>query len=275
MTISSSITNDFTNKLALKVITGLNNFNMKKVKQMTQAAEIAKATYVDIAADINIINELRSNSTIPICVSSISAQTLIKCQKADVQILEIGNYDSFYEQGRLFSSKEIMNISKDTKYSLPNTTLCVTIPHVLRVEEQIELTRDLERIGVDIVQTEGKSTSLSKNGDLSGIIGRAASTCSSTYAISQNSNMPIVSASGISALTAPISFLYGASGIGIGNNIRQLSNITSMVMYIYEIQTAIENNRSNKQDINHSISRSSINCNLSPSKIKVHNKILQ
>ena len=262
MTISSNIATDFTDKQAVKVITGLNNFKIQQIKQMTQASEIAGATYLDIAADINIIEEIRSTSTIPICVSAITAEELVHCQQAGVQILEIGNYDAFYEQGRLFSSREIMEISQNTRERLPETTLCVTIPHILCIEEQIKLTQDLQNIGVDIIQTEGKSTSFSKQGDLSGIIQKSASTCSSTYAISKNINIPIISASGISALTSPISFLYGASCIGISTNIKRLNNVASMVMYIYEIKTAIEYNRGVKKDINHSIRKSIINCQL-------------
>lgn len=262
MTISSSISSDFQDKLAIKVITGLNNFKIEQIKQMTQAAEIAKATYMDIAADINIIKELQSVSTIPLCVSAVSAQELVECQKAGVQILEIGNYDTFYNQGRLFSSKEIIQISKDVRHLLPDTTLCVTIPHVLSIEEQIQLTENLQNIGVSIIQTEGKSTSFSKKGDLSGMIQKSASTCSSTYAISKNSDIPIISASGISALTSSISFLYGASCVGIGTNIRQLNDIASMVMYIYEIKTAIKCNKNSKQNLSHSIKTSSITCQI-------------
>lgn len=269
MTISSNIANDFNDKLAVKVITGLNNFNIKEIKQMTQAAEIAKATYMDIAADISIIEELQSISTIPLCVSAVSVHKLFQCQQAGVQILEIGNYDVFYEQGRLFSSQEIMQISKNIRDLLPNTTLCVTIPHILYIEDQIKLTQDLKNIGVDIIQTEGKSTSFSKQGDLSGIIQKSASTCSSTYAISKNIDMPIISASGISALTSPISLLYGASCIGIGTNIKQLNNIASMAMYIYEVKTAIKCNKSIKQDITHSIKTSSITSHLVSYELRV------
>lgn len=269
MTISSNIAADFNEKRAVKVITGLNNFKVKQIKQMTQAAEIAKATYMDIAADINIVKEIKSISTIPICVSAVSVQKLIQCQQSGVQILEIGNYDAFYEQGRLFSSKEIMQISQDTRELLPDTTLCVTIPHILCVEEQSKLTQDLKNIGIDIIQTEGKSTSFSKQGDLSGMIQKSASTCSSTYAISKNSNIPIISASGISALTSPISFLYGASCIGIGTSIKRLNNVASMVMYIHEIKTAIECNRHKRQNITHSIKMSNITSQLFSYSLKV------
>nr|AIA21402.1 hypothetical chloroplast RF23 [Pyropia kanakaensis] len=268
MTISLSIANDFNDKIAIKVITGLNNFNIKQIKQMTQAAEIAGATYMDIAAEINIIKELQSTTTIPLCVSAVSAQKLFDCKQAGVQILEIGNYDAFYEQGRLFSSEEIMQISDDIRNLLPSTTLCVTIPHVLCIKEQIRLTQRLRNIGVDIIQTEGKTTSFSKQGDLSGMIQKSASTCSSTYTIARNSDMHIISASGISALTSPISFLYGASCVGIGNNIKRLNSIKSMAMYIYEMKTAIKYNRSEKRNITHSIKKSSITCNLLSSVLK-------
>nr|YP_010338236.1 hypothetical protein MW410_pgp194 [Bangia atropurpurea]UNJ18186.1 hypothetical protein [Bangia atropurpurea] len=258
MTISSKISSDFNNKIALKVITGLNNFNIKQIKQMALASEIAKATYLDIAADINIVKELESISTIPICVSAVASKKLQKCQQAGVNIFEVGNYDCFYEEGRLFSSREILEISKKAKHLLQNTTLCVTVPHILEIEEQIKLAHDLQKIGIDIIQTEGKSSHFFKTGHLSGMIQKSASTFSSTYAISRKVNLPTISASGISSLTSPIAFLYGASGIGVGTNIKRLKKISSMIIYIYEIKTAIKCNNSIKYNIDHSIQSSKI-----------------
>jgi len=258
MTISSKISSDLGKQNALKVITGLNNFNVPQIKQMALASEIAKVTYLDIAADTNIIKQVESVSKIPICVSAVKSQELLKCQKAGVNILEIGNYDCFYEQGRMFNSEEIKLISKEIRNSLPNTTLCVTLPHILEIEEQIRLAYDLQKIGVDMIQTEGKSTSISQIDHLSSLIQKSASTFSSTYAISSKIHLPIISASGVSSLTSPIAFLYGASGIGVGANIKRLQNIKSMVMYIYEIRTAISSNHNIKHNINHSIKSSKI-----------------
>jgi len=258
MTISSKISSDFGKQSALKVITGLNNFNVTQIKQMALASEIAKVTCLDIAADTNIIKQVESVSKIPICVSAVKSKELLKCQKAGVNIVEIGNYDCFYEQGRLFNSEEIKLISKETRNLLPNATLCVTLPHILEIEEQIRLAYDLQEIGVDMIQTEGKSTSISKIEHLSSLIQKSASTFSSTYVISKKIHLPIISASGISSLTSPIAFLYGASGIGIGTNIKRLQNIKSMVMYIYEVQTAIRSNHHIKHNIKHSIKSSQI-----------------
>ena len=162
MTISSKISSDFDKQSALKVITGLNNFNIPQIKQMALASEIAKVTYLDIVADTDIIKEVESVSKIPICVSAVKSKELLKCQKTGVNILEIGNYDCFYEQGRLFHSEEIKLISKETRNLLPHATLCVTLPHILKIEEQVKLASDLQRIGIDMIQTEGKSTSISK-----------------------------------------------------------------------------------------------------------------
>lgn len=258
MTISSNIASDFNSKKAIKIIAGLNNFNVAQIKQIAQASEIAKATYVDIAADIEIVKEIEDNSSIPVCVSAISLEKLQKCQNAGIQILEVGNYDCFYEQGRLFSYKEILSISRNTRSLLPNATVCVTIPHILNIEEQIELARELVSMGINLIQTEGKSTGFGKKNDLSGVIEKSSATFSSTYSISNSTNLPIISSSGISALTSPISFIYGASCIGIGANIRRLQNMASMVMYIYEVQTAIDCNKNMPQDINHSIKPSKV-----------------
>ena len=259
MTISSNIACDFNKRIGLKVITGLDNFNIQQVRQMTKAAEIAGATYVDIAADTDIISELQSICTLPICVSDITPSQLLKCQRVGIQVLEIGNYDCFYKNRRLFSPKEIIDISKEIRDLSPTTTLCVTVPHILAIEEQIKLAHSLQNIGVDIIQTEGKSTNFAKQGDLSGIMRRSSSTVSSTYAISKAINLPVISASGISTVTSPISFMYGASCVGIGTNIKRLQNIDSMVMYIHEVKAAICINQSGEKNINHSIRSSKIN----------------
>nr|YP_009237471.1 hypothetical chloroplast RF23 [Wildemania schizophylla]AKS28518.1 hypothetical chloroplast RF23 [Wildemania schizophylla] len=258
MTIFSRIASDFSNQKAIKIITGLNNFNIKQIKQIAQASEIARATYIDIAADIEIVKEIQDKSMIPICVSAVSVKELVKCQQANVQILEIGNYDCFYEQGRVFSFQEIIGISREAKNLMPEATLCATVPHVLTMGEQIELAHELASIGINLIQTEGKSTGFTKKADLSGVIEKSAATLSSTYSISHNTTIPIISASGISALTSPISFIYGASCVGLGTNIRRLQNTASMVIYIYEIQTAIKCNRNIKQYISHSIKSSQV-----------------
>ncbi|KAG8637418.1 hypothetical protein MANES_15G119900v8 [Manihot esculenta] len=42
--------------------------------------------------------------------------------------VEIGNYDSFYEQGGVCSPEQTLNLTKETKRILPSVTLSVTKP---------------------------------------------------------------------------------------------------------------------------------------------------
>ena len=43
----------------VKIIIGLSNFNLSNIIFQAKAAEIGGATYIDIASNINIINELK------------------------------------------------------------------------------------------------------------------------------------------------------------------------------------------------------------------------
>lgn len=82
-------------------------------------------------------------------------------------MVEIGNYDSFYEMGILFSPDQILKLTKETKRLLPSVPLSVTVPHTLALPDQVKLAEILEQEGVDVIQTEGgKSSTPSKPGVL-------------------------------------------------------------------------------------------------------------
>ena len=49
----------FTQKTALKVISGLNNFDQSQVLAVAKAAQAGGATFVDIAADSGLIRQVR------------------------------------------------------------------------------------------------------------------------------------------------------------------------------------------------------------------------
>ncbi|KAJ0017363.1 hypothetical protein Pint_10015 [Pistacia integerrima] len=51
--------------------------------------------------------------------------------------VEIGNYDSFYEKGIVFSPEQILNLTMETKRILPSVTLSVTVPHTLSLPDQV------------------------------------------------------------------------------------------------------------------------------------------
>ncbi|MBA0778753.1 hypothetical protein Gotri_006574 [Gossypium trilobum] len=82
-------------------------------------------------------------------------------------MVEIGNYDSFYEAGVIFSPEQILKLTKETRSNLPSVTLSVTVPHTLSLPDQVKLAEMLEKEGVDVIQTEGgKCSTPSKSGVL-------------------------------------------------------------------------------------------------------------
>lgn len=244
---NTSLQKKFRKKAITKVITGLSNFNLNDIVIKIKAAELAKATYVDIAAHPDIVISAKSISTLPICVSSISPTDLYNCVLAGAEIIEIGNFDIFYNYGISFSELQILKLAEETRALFKNIIICVTIPHILPLERQIKLAIQLENLGIDLIQTEGKS---SKNQDLcltrSHIINSSyKSSCplSSAYALSRVIQTPIIASSGLDNLSAPIAIACGASGVGIGSALNQFTNISLMANYLQEIVSSIDYNR--------------------------------
>lgn len=54
-------------------------------------------------------------------------------------------------------------------------------------------------------------------GGIQGAIERAAPTLAAAYAISRAVNIPVMAASGLSAVTAPMALAAGARGVGVGS----------------------------------------------------------
>nr|YP_010198564.1 hypothetical protein LK037_pgp125 [Gracilaria pacifica]UAD86980.1 hypothetical protein [Gracilaria pacifica] len=223
---------------AVKIITGLNNFSIHSILKIVKAAEIGQASYVDIAANPEIISIVKSVTHLPLCVSSIEPLELLNCVIKGADIVEIGNFDIFYDRKIFFSSDQILSLAQETKELIPNIPICVTIPHTLLLSEQIRLAVLLNEIGVSIIQTEGYSTKNHMNFERSKILtsmNNASSAISSTYAISKYVDIPIIAASGINCLSASAAFSYGASIVGIGSAVSKYHTIHDMAMHIYEI----------------------------------------
>jgi len=155
-------------------------------------------------------------------------------------MLEIGNYDIFYNQGIFLSKEYILNLAKEAIKLFNGLDICVTIPYTLSLNEQIQLSCQLEFLGIQVLQTEGlKIQSDSKCNKLTELINAALPVLSSTYAISQAVKIPVIAASGVNCSIASLAMLYGASGIGIGNSVINCSNSLSKFIYISEIFNSI------------------------------------
>lgn len=233
----------FLRRQVVKVITGLSNFNINDVMKKVKAAEIAGATYVDIAANPSLVSLVKSFSHIPICVSSINPRDLYRCVVAGADIVEIGNFDVFYSKNTIFSAKQIITLAGETKALLKDTHICVTVPHHLLLEQQIELVKNLKTLNISCIQTEGYSTKYNiknrKKSLISQVIQKSSAALSSTYAIAHSVDMPVIASSGISALSSNTAISYGASGVGIGSILNEMENVYEMGQYIKEIVVSI------------------------------------
>ncbi len=173
-------------------------------------------------------------------------------------MLEIGNYDIFYKQGIFLSQQYILNLAKEARNLFNDLDICVTIPYTLSLNEQIQLSCQLEFLGIQVLQTEGlKIQSPVKYNKLTELINISLPVLSSTYAISKAVKIPVIAASGVNCSIASLAMLYGASGIGIGNSVINCSNSLSKFIYISEIFNSIN---SNNIILNDNIISSTQNC---------------
>lgn len=218
-------------KRAVKIISGIDNFDADKVRSVVIAAEQSGASAVDICADREIISMVRSMTDMPIFVSSIKPQELASAIALGADAIELGNFDALYKKGISMSAREVMDLVHET-LSLINKEdvfFCVTIPGSIDISEQIAMARDLELLGIDLIQTEGHYSSDSIPTGVRGLIERAELTLSNTIELSRNVEIPIMTATGINPTTASLAFASGASAIGCGSCINKLDSEISMI----------------------------------------------
>ncbi len=228
---------------ALKVISGLNNYDQQKVAMIVQTAQAGGATYVDIAAQEDLVRFVRNLIQLPICVSAVDPIKLFQAVKAGADLVEIGNFDCFYQQGRTFSADEVLELTRETRKMLPETTLSVTVPHILPLDEQVQLAQSLVENGADIIQTEGGTSSQPTHAGILGLIEKAAPTLAAAYAISKAVSVPVLCASGLSEVTVGLAIASGASGVGVGSAINRLNDPIAMIAAVRGLVEALKNSQ--------------------------------
>lgn len=245
MTIHSQLERPLATGHALKIISGLTNFDRDRVAAVVQAADQGGATFVDIAADAHLVSVARGLTTLPICVSAVEPEKFLAPVAAGADLIEIGNFDAFYAQGRRFEAAEVLALTHRTRELLPHICLSVTVPHVLALDEQVALAEQLVEAGGDLIQTEGSTSSQPTHGGTLGLIEKAAPTLAAAHAISRAVSVPVLCASGLSDVTAPMAIAAGASGIGVGSAVNKLDNPLAMVAVVRALVESI-------RSVNHS-----------------------
>ena len=244
--LPQKVQKELVNKSLLKVISGLDNFELESVKLIANAAFIGGADMVDIACKPELVEEVKKISSLPICVSAVEPKLFIDSVKAGAVLLEIGNFDSFYEKGFTFSAEQIISLTRETKDLLPDTPLSVTVPHTITLDKQVDLAIKLVQEGADFIQTEGGKSSIPFSPGVQGHFEKAAPTLAATFSISKefaknNINIPIMCASGLSEITCPLAIASGASAVGVGSVVNKLDDSIAMIAAVRALKESLNN----------------------------------
>ena len=81
-------------KRAVKIIAGIDNYDLESVRNVSKAAQLGLASAVDVAANEEVIKAARQNTKLPIFVSSVEPFKLAKAAQWGADAIEIGNFDA-------------------------------------------------------------------------------------------------------------------------------------------------------------------------------------
>ena len=241
-------------KRAVKIIAGIDNYDIENVAKVCRAAQAGHASAVDISCNREVYMTARKNTKLPIFVSSIHPFEILEAVKWGADAIEIGNFDALYKQGKSFSAQQIYDIVLET-LSLINkydVFTCVTIPGNVDIADQIDLAKKLEILGVDLIQTEGLKQSASSTNPSLHLVSYAQATIANTLELMKHTALPIMTSSGITSTTAPLAFASGASAVGVGSAVNKLSSEVEMCATVMAIVSSI----SHRNSINREIVRS-------------------
>ena len=230
---------------ALKVIAGLMNFETGSVARVARAAGMGGADLIDVACDPELVQlAIKASGGVPVCVSSVEPEQFPAAVAAGAVMVEIGNFDAFYPQGRIFGADEVLALTHQTRALLPDVVLSVTVPHVLPMDQQEQLAVDLVAAGADLIQTEGGTSAKPFSAGSLGLIEKAAPTLAAAHSISaalQAAELvaPVLCASGLSSVTLPMAIAAGASGVGVGSAVNRLSDELAMVAVVCGLREAL------------------------------------
>ena len=238
--LPAALRNSLEQRSALKVIAGLMNFDADRVALVSRAAGRGGADLIDVACDPKLVQlAIRESAGVPVCVSSVEPDRFPAAVAAGAVMVEIGNYDAFYPQGRLFEAAEVLALTRQTRALLPETVLSVTVPHVLPLDEQEQLAVDLVEAGADLIQTEGGTSAKPFSPGRLGLIEKAAPTLAAAHCISRAVSVPVLCASGLSDVTLPMAIAAGAAGVGVGSAVNRLSDELAMLAVVCSLRDAL------------------------------------
>ena len=249
----TSFRKDLEAKRAVKIIAGIDNFDMDRVRNVVIAADKAGASAVDVAAKEEIIKMAKKTTSLPVFVSSIVPQDLAMAVKAGADAIEIGNFDALYKKGLRMSAEEILDIVKETLALIGNSNVfvCVTVPGHIDISSQIALAKELEALNIDLIQTEGAATVHTTAEGARALLETAQVSIANTIELSRNVDIPVMTASGLTTTTVPMAIAAGASAVGVGSCINKLGSDIEMIATATAIVEAVKGAKvSEKESVN-------------------------
>ena len=244
-----SFKKDLAAKRAVKIIAGIDNFDIDRVKSVVIAADRAKASAVDVSANEEIIKMAKENTTLPVFVSSIVPEDLAMAVKAGADAIEIGNFDALYKKGMRMSAMEILDIVKETLALIKksNVFVCVTVPGHIAIADQINLAKELEALNVDLIQTECAATVEAQSEGARGLLETAEVSIANTIELARNVEIPVMTASGLTTTTVPMALAAGASAVGVGSCVNKLKSNIEMIAAATAIVESVESVRGSRE----------------------------
>lgn len=238
----SRVLADLQDKKLLKVIAGINNYDKARVLQIVKASNAISASCVDICDSGEIIKEARQlTQKTALFVSSVELEKLEKAVGLGVDAIELGNFEALYKEGIYYSATEVLEMAKEIMNFKKDLLVSITVPGHLAVVEQVTLAEELEKLGVDMIQTEGASLVDTNKAAALGQIEKVRLTLANTMELAKVLEKTfIITASGISPDTAKLAIAAGANGIGVGKYVNQLESDLEILAAITALKTSLE-----------------------------------
>ncbi len=241
----TSFRKDLEAKRAVKIIAGIDNFDMDRVRNVVIAADKAGASAVDVAAKEEIIKMAKETTSLSVFVSSIVPQDLAMAVKAGADAIEVGNFDALYKKGLRMSAEEILDIVKETLALIGNSNVfvCVTVPGHIDIASQIALAKELEALNIDLIQTEGAATVHTTAEGARALLETAQVSIANTIELARNVDIPVMTASGLTTTTVPMAIAAGASAVGVGSCVNKLNSDIEMIAAATAIVEAVKGSK--------------------------------
>ena len=207
----------------LKVIAGIENFDVQNIQQVAQAANgIAEA--IDLSTDEASVRWVKENTQLTVFVSSLDPKELSASVHWGTDWVELGNFQPLYDRGALINPDMVMGWTEELVAEVKGKAgICVTVPGILSVEQQVDLAQKIEAAGADMLQIENI------NGDLSHVA-----------PIRNAVSIPVMVSGKLTPGNFAASLQAGVAGYGIGKAIRDAGNIDTMSALISSLQSKLQ-----------------------------------